>query len=115
MNDDLERLAVILNNWVTPMPVVDTPYLFGSRVRGDHRPDSDVDVHILFDASRDMSGWLEANENKFRDINALLPGRLALHQEQDDVVVPRVIAAAMSPKLVVGKVVCVELPKPSRG
>lgn len=41
--DDLRRA-------LTPDPRVVAAWLFGSRARGDHRPDSDVDVAVLLDA-----------------------------------------------------------------
>ena len=40
-------------------------YLFGSRARGDHRPDSDVDVLLLTDQPHDNQ-WLDQIEDKAR-------------------------------------------------
>ena len=40
-----------------------TAYLFGSRARGDYRPDSDWDILILVDAKQ----VTDDIENKFRD------------------------------------------------
>jgi hypothetical protein len=39
MNNELEALAEILAEWIDSAPAIPTVYLFGSRVRGDHRPD----------------------------------------------------------------------------
>jgi len=39
---ELQGLAETIARWVDPVPGIDAIYLFGSRVRGDHRPDSDV-------------------------------------------------------------------------
>jgi predicted nucleotidyltransferase len=36
----------ILAEWAADAPV--TVYLFGSRARGDHRPDTDVDLYIQY-------------------------------------------------------------------
>jgi predicted nucleotidyltransferase len=48
----IEHLAQILDDWVAPTPTIPSVYLFGSRVRGDHRPDSDVDVRLFLDEWR---------------------------------------------------------------
>jgi predicted nucleotidyltransferase len=48
-NAELVALAEILADWVEPAPSVPAVYLFGSRVRGDHRHDSDVDVRLFLD------------------------------------------------------------------
>jgi predicted nucleotidyltransferase len=42
VNDEVKQLARTLADWAADKSV--TVFLFGSRVRGDHRPDSDVDV-----------------------------------------------------------------------
>jgi predicted nucleotidyltransferase len=39
-------LAEILAEWINPAPGIPAVYLFGSGVRGDHRPNSDVDVRL---------------------------------------------------------------------
>jgi predicted nucleotidyltransferase len=46
MNSELHALAEILAKWIEPVPGIPAIYLFGSRVRGDHRQDSDVDVRL---------------------------------------------------------------------
>ena len=38
MNSDLENLAGIVADWIEPAPAVPAVYFFGSRMRGDHRP-----------------------------------------------------------------------------
>lgn len=110
--DDAELigLATTLSNWIAGMPCIETLYLFGSRVRGDHRKDSDVDVHVEFDHAYSLESWIQENDDEFRQINSRLPGVLKLHQDRTDAVVPKVKAAAQSPKLVVNKVICVVLP-----
>ena len=42
-----KAIARLLADWASPAPGV-TIYFFGSRVRGDHGPASDVDVCIQF-------------------------------------------------------------------
>src|SRR5262249_16933676 len=41
---ELEALAEILAEWADPPPGILNVILFGSRVRGDHKPDSDVQL-----------------------------------------------------------------------
>jgi hypothetical protein len=62
-------------------------YLFGSRVRGDHRPNSDVDVSVQWLAlgDADMAWWQTNNENLFVAIDARLPGKLQILEENDPV------------------------------
>ena len=42
----IETLSEMVALWAESEPVVKTAYLFGSRVRGDNRCDSDLDVAI---------------------------------------------------------------------
>ena len=39
-------LATVIAEWAEPVLGLRRVFLFGSRVRGDHRPDSDVDLCI---------------------------------------------------------------------
>jgi hypothetical protein len=54
MNPDVTILASILADWIEPAPNVPAVYLFGSRVRGDHRPDSGVDVQVFLNKWHDL-------------------------------------------------------------
>ena len=47
----LAEMKDLLFAWAAEKPLVKRLWLFGSRVRGDHRPDSDVDVAIELDMS----------------------------------------------------------------
>jgi predicted nucleotidyltransferase len=84
----LKRLASILADWADAAPGIPVVYLFGSRVRGDHRPDSDVDVQLYVDRwSADevtTRWWMEQNDTDFATLKAKLPGPLAIHREQTD-------------------------------
>ena len=44
--EDLQALASSVAKWIDEVPGLPAVYLFGSRVRGDHRPDSDVDIRV---------------------------------------------------------------------
>lgn len=78
LSDGLVKLTRILADWVEPAPGYDI-YLFGSRVRGDHGPNSDVDVVIPDPQSlseADLKWWCDINEDEFGSINTALPGPL---------------------------------------
>jgi predicted nucleotidyltransferase len=95
VNDEVKQLARTLADWAADKSV--TVFLFGSRVRGDHRPDSDVDVFVQFGA---MTGgtavwWTEQNSENFAGLKARLPGPLRILDAN----------AALVPSVTKGKVV----------
>lgn len=92
-SEELKTLAAILADWASPIPTA-TLYLYGSRVRGDHRPDSDVDVSVRFTKYTDaeVGWWTENNQEEFASINSKLPGPLQI-LEQDDPITLQVYAA----------------------
>jgi predicted nucleotidyltransferase len=59
MNAELQELMNILAEWAAGAPI--TIYVYGSRVRGDHRPDSDVDLYAEYiDGQKDAGDeWYE--------------------------------------------------------
>jgi predicted nucleotidyltransferase len=83
---ELRDLAAVLADWCTPAPAA-TLFLFGSRVRGDHRPDSDVDVSIAWGriSDADMDWWMKNNQELFVTIDGKLPGKLQILEENDPV------------------------------
>jgi predicted nucleotidyltransferase len=89
VNKELQTLAEILAEWAAPAPGVNV-YLFGSRVRGDHKPGSDVDVRLYpeewpHDASqRIVQWWTHQNETEFADLEKRLPGPLHLGRDKMD-------------------------------
>jgi hypothetical protein len=72
----------LVADWSAPAPA-STLYLFGSRVGGDHRPDSDVDVSIAWGtlSEADLDWWSKNNEELFVTIDNLLPGKLQILEE----------------------------------
>jgi hypothetical protein len=117
-DNELRSLAEIVDRWVHPVPGVKEVYLIGSRVRGDHRPDSDLDLRIFpeeFGHDRQTTmWWTRQNETCFAELKSqLLPVRLAIHRdspEKGDEYIEAVRAGKAPPKLKVGKVVCVSTP-----
>lgn len=114
-NEELTRLAEILDAWLRAAPTVPEIYLFGSRVRGDHRADSDVDVRLFVDQWQldhsDMVWWLKENRTDFAALKERLPGPLAIHREKWDAADAAILEGKKEPALVVGRVVCVKTPK----
>lgn len=115
MNPDLTALASILADWIDPAPNVPAVYLFGSRVRGDHRPESDVDVRVFLNEWRDLQEtdvrwWTDENATDFVALKARLPGPLGLHRESWDAADAAILEGRKTPILVLRRVVCVWTP-----
>jgi hypothetical protein len=114
MTDDFKRLATILADWAADAPAA-TLYVFGSRVRGDHRPDSDLDVIIQWDyqamAPADHDWWQKNCAEDFATIDAALGARL--HFPDPDPVSRQAFTAAEVYRD--RNVICVLVPKPTRG
>jgi predicted nucleotidyltransferase len=95
-----KQLARTIAKWASTAPTV-TIYVFGSRVRGDHRTDSDVDICIQFpetisDALLDW--WEDSQATDFADLKARLPGPLKILEEDDPVWQMVAIAPALHPE-----------------
>jgi predicted nucleotidyltransferase len=71
--DELRQLAEVIAEWCEPVTGLEHVYLFGSRVRGDHRPDSDVDLRIFMEEWRRpdtaaVNWWTRQNESGFEEL-----------------------------------------------
>lgn len=57
MHEGAKEIALILADWAAGQTV--TVHLFGSRVRGDYKPDSDVGIYIQIERATDetMQWW----------------------------------------------------------
>jgi len=112
--NELQALAETLARWIEPAPGV-TVYLFGSRVRGQHHGDSDVDIRLfqsewkVCDATAQW--WRVQNETGFAEIKSQLPGVLHIHADQNDTPDEHIRKGMKNPVLMVGRVVCVWTPK----
>ncbi|MDN4982293.1 nucleotidyltransferase domain-containing protein [Bradyrhizobium sp. WYCCWR 13022] len=54
----IERhLVEALSKWAAQKPAIVAVWLFGSRARGDHRPDSDYDIALELAARRGKNDW----------------------------------------------------------
>ena len=85
---ELPEIADIVARWAAQFDRLETVYIFGSRVRGDHRPDSDLDIALDFN----YSGFSAATEpiddemtSNFAGLKALLPNlKISIHHQHDD-------------------------------
>jgi predicted nucleotidyltransferase len=103
----LEELVGVLSEWAAGKAA--TVYLFGSRVRGDHRPDSDVDVVIEWGTpdQATMDWWQHEQETDFADLKSKLPGPLKILEPTDPMKWKVVFGKQVGRK---GNVVSIDLP-----
>lgn len=117
---ELERIATVIAGWAAELPIR-RAFVFGSRVRGDHRPDSDLDVAIelyrcaelgcLPDSGTALTErWTKQNGEDFSGLKLALGIPLSLHADADDAVWPSIRDGARSPVIEVGIVAVVVTP-----
>lgn len=46
---EVSQVAGVISTWARGKSLVKRAYIFGSRVRGDHQPDSDIDIAVELD------------------------------------------------------------------
>ena len=115
---DVRELARILADWADGGPGFRPIYLFGSRVRGDHHPGSDLDVRMFpenYDGDDPSSEWWDReNASDFAGLKSLLPGPLDLHCDATDDADAAIRSAASHLVYVDRGIVCVWTPPKSR-
>lgn len=75
-SEQVRKLATIIADWSAPAPDF-TFYVFGSRVRGDHRADSDIDLYCKLPVNPDPKStlwWTSENCGNFSSLQQALPG-----------------------------------------
>lgn len=117
---ELRRIASVLNEWAAELPIRRV-LVFGSRVRGDHRPDSDLDLAIEPFRDADYAAlpdhgdsllerWVREEEEEWSGLQRALgfpPRRLV---DDDEPIWKLIRAAAARPVLVADRVTFVLLP-----
>lgn len=85
---EIQQIQQSIAVWASQYPLIKRVSIFGSRVRGDHRHDSDLDVAIELDpaeyeSSDESGGWatwmFETSEWK-NELQALIPYEIHLEQ-----------------------------------
>lgn len=80
----IEELEAIVRNWAASHPRVSAAYLFGSRVKGTHRDNSDLDVAVELLNPKGRHGnfcdWAELADELRQSLGTLLPVMLDLTQ-----------------------------------
>ena len=81
-------LAHEINDWAQKRPFIEYIYVFGSRVRGDHTKESDLDISIDPNCAGDNAAdWVEWRcDPKFDGLQEILPGKLHLIKPDDDAI-----------------------------
>lgn len=89
---EAEEIAKLLAQWARRHPLVMRVHIFGSRVRGDHRPDSDIDIAVELDPTQfqgsDESGgratWMFEKAAWKEELQALIPHKVQLERYHEN-------------------------------
>ena len=77
MTEDIEQLVQIIQNWATTIPCNIKVYLFGSRINGTPRIDSDLDIGMeLIDINNPeerMRIWFRLHDYWHKQLIRILP------------------------------------------
>ncbi|WP_092411122.1 nucleotidyltransferase family protein [Dokdonella immobilis] len=83
----IEELGKIVHDWAATQPRVSAAYLFGSRVRGTSRENSDLDVAVEILSPKGLPGnfcdWAGLADGQRDSLGALLPVSLDLTQYEN--------------------------------
>ncbi|WP_102063198.1 MULTISPECIES: nucleotidyltransferase family protein [unclassified Pseudomonas] len=73
----IDLIASVVSAWAGKHKSISRVWLFGSRVRGDHRDDSDIDIAVeVIAPSQDfdcLSVWIEERPKLLSSISSQLP------------------------------------------
>ena len=89
---EMSQVARMISTWAQEKPLVKRAYIFGSRVRGDHRPDSDIDIAVELDPDMfrgvDGSGgratWMFETDGWKEELEKLLALKVQLERYHPD-------------------------------
>lgn len=74
---DIEQIKGIVQTWAATQPEITKVWLYGSRVRGTHRPDSDLDVAVQVRGDHTVDEqfaiWMQIGGALQDELNNLLP------------------------------------------
>lgn len=80
----LREIERVLVEWATLIPEIEAVYLFGSRIKGTHDKDSDIDIAIEFDQqaisgvddSHGLATWFLNKEKWHSDLQSKILGKV---------------------------------------
>jgi predicted nucleotidyltransferase len=74
---NIEDMAAAVAKWASTQPLVRKVYLFGSRARGTHRSDSDLDIAVeifpLTGDSSPLATWIGESDRLEASIAGIVP------------------------------------------
>ncbi|MEI6261972.1 MAG: nucleotidyltransferase domain-containing protein [Deltaproteobacteria bacterium] len=79
INDQIKQITEIIINDYKPDKVI----LFGSRARGDVRPDSDVDILVVSDKEKNMPRYKRGLQVRVKLSNILIPKDILFYTHED--------------------------------
>lgn len=89
---EVSEVAKVISNWASGKSLVKRVHIFGSRVRRDHRPDSDIDIAVELDLEAlegtDESGglatWMFETKGWKEELECLIPLKVQLERYHPD-------------------------------
>jgi predicted nucleotidyltransferase len=88
LSHELKEWGSVVAAWARAKPSIAEAWFFGSRVRGDHKTDSDLDVAlVMVGDSRDRryTAWHFSADGWAAELNALLPVKVDLDLGDPDI------------------------------
>jgi len=88
MDEQLKAWSSRLVRWAQGKPEISELWLFGSRVRGDFREDSDLDVAVVMvggDEGDRLGNWICLSDEWETELNALIPVKVDLDLGDEDI------------------------------
>ena len=107
---DVYRLLSTLNQWAAGTGA--TIYLYGSRVRGDHHADSDVDIFVDWPNDQNakfVDWWTTENGDLWQNVSRALGARAEILDPDDKEMQSKIRAAKIVQTI--GCAVAVSLPR----
>ncbi len=78
----LEEAKALVGSWAVKQKLIRRIFFFGSRVRNEHRPDSDLDIAfelIYANSDTSVAHWSLESDGWALTLSTLLPWKLDLH------------------------------------
>jgi predicted nucleotidyltransferase len=77
----LIELMPVVSSWACKQRLIDRVYFFGSRVRGKHKPDSDLDIAVQMiysDPDTALAHWFFESDAWVSHLSGILPIKVDL-------------------------------------